>query len=285
MIPTVINKQIEQKLSDRFGSNVIIIKTSLITGGCINNAAKLKTNRGIFFVKWNTNTQPKMFEAENSGLNLLKNTQTMSIPLVFAFDNNFLVLEYIPNYIPNTIFWKNFGVNLAKMHRYSNSKFGLSINNYIGSLTQQNTQHTNWSTFFIEERLKKQLSLRNFSIKILLDFDKLFKKIPSLFPKEKPSLIHGDLWEGNFLVKDNDIPVLIDPAVYYGHREMDIAMSKLFGGFNNNFYDSYNEYYPLENGWQERIKICNLYPLLVHVNLFGGGYINQVKNILDRFVG
>jgi fructosamine-3-kinase len=97
--------------------------------------------------------------------------------------------------------------------------------------------------------------------------------------------LHGDLWSGNFLVKGGDTPILIDPAIYYGNREMDIAMSKLFGGFNSDFYFAYNESYPLENGWEERIQICNLYPLLVHVNLFGGAYINQVKNILSYYVG
>ena len=119
----------------------------------------------------------------------------------------------------------------------------------------------------------------------MADFEELFVKLPNLFPNEKPSLLHGDLWSGNFLIKNKDTPVLIDPAIYYGYREMDIAMSKLFGGFNSDFYDYYNETFPLEKEWEERVKLCNLYPLLVHVNLFGGGYLNQVKNILSYYVG
>ena len=170
------------------------------------------------------------------------------------------------------------------MHQQTHPKFGLEFDNYIGSLQQSNEQNKNWDDFFIQKRLQAQLSIGDFTANILSDFDKLFQKIPNIFPAEKTALLHGDLWSGNFLAKGGDTPTLIDPAIYYGNREMDIAMSKLFGGFNSDFYFAYNESYPLENGWEERIQICNLYPLLVHVNLFGGGYINQVKNILSYYV-
>ena len=148
-----------------------------------------------------------------------------------------------------------------------------------------NTKKENWIDFFVQNRLLAQLNIGGFSSSIKNDFEKLFDKLPDLIPQEKPSLIHGDLWGGNFLVKEHTLPVLIDPAIYFGNREMDIAMSKLFGRFNTNFYTSYNEVFPLEKGWEERVNLCNLYPLLVHVNLFGGGYLNQVKNILSYYVG
>ena len=114
-------------------------------------------------------------------------------------------------------------------------------------------------------------------------FNNLFGRLNEIFPNEKPSLVHGDLWNGNYLVDQEGNVCLIDPAVYYGFREMDIAMTKLFEGFLPAFYESYIDEYPLEKGWQERVDICNLYPLMVHVNLFGGGYAMQVESILRRF--
>ena len=171
------------------------------------------------------------------------------------------------------------------MHKQTDEKFGLDFDNYIGTLPQNNTQDKNWVDFFIRNRLLAQLDVGNYSLSVRQDFEKLFKKLPDLFPNEKPAILHGDLWSGNFLVKDRETPVLIDPAIYFGNREMDIAMCKLFGGFHADFYASYNEEFPLESDWEERINLCNLYPLLVHVNLFGGGYLNQVKNILSYYVG
>ena len=114
-------------------------------------------------------------------------------------------------------------------------------------------------------------------------FNSLFGLLPSIFPQEPPALLHGDLWNGNYMISGDGKPAIIDPAVYYGHREMDLGMTMLFGGFDTRFYNSYNATYPMEQGWELRLDICNLYPLLVHVNLFGGGYINQVKSILDKF--
>ena len=180
-------------------------------------------------------------------------------------------------------FWENFGRDLSYLHQNSNSLFGLDHDNFIGSLVQKNQYHSTWIDFFIHQRIKPQLLLGNFSSDFLRSCDKLFVKIEDLFSNEPSSLLHGDLWSGNFL-SNNERPVLIDPSVYFGCREMDISMTKLFGGFDQRFYDSYNENFPLYEGWEERIDICNLYPLLVHVNLFGGSYYNQTKNIIDSFV-
>ncbi len=284
MIPSEIKRRIITQLGNALNTTITVNGESSIVGGCINNAIKINTNKGDFFVKWNTNSKANMFQSEYNGLKVLKDTNTIRIPNVLCFDDDFLILEFIPPSNPNNAFWENFGQKLALMHQQTHPKFGLEFDNYIGSLQQSNEQNKNWDDFFIQKRLQAQLSIGDFTANILSDFDKLFQKIPSIFPVEKTALLHGDLWSGNFLVKGGDTPVLIDPATYYGNREMDIAMSKLFGGFNSNFYFAYNESYPLENGWEERIQICNLYPLLVHVNLFGGGYINQVKNILSYYV-
>jgi len=114
-------------------------------------------------------------------------------------------------------------------------------------------------------------------------FARFCNQVESIFPKEEPSLLHGDLWSGNFMVNNEGNACIYDPAVYYGHREMDIGMSKLFGGFDKAFYLAYNQEYPMEKGWERRVEYCNLYPLLVHVNLFGGGYASSVSAILSRF--
>ena len=285
MIPSEIKRSIITQLGDALNTTITVNGESSIVGGCINNAIKINTNKGDFFVKWNTNSKANMFQSEYNGLKVLKDTNTIRIPNVLCFDDDFLILEFIPPSNPNNAFWEVFGQKLALMHKQTHSKFGLDFDNYIGSLHLDNTQNKNWTEFFIQNRLQAQLSIGNFSGTLLSDFDKLFQKLPNLFPNERPALLHGDLWSGNFLAKNGDTPMLIDPAIYYGNREMDIAMSKLFGGFNSDFYFAYNESHPLENGWEERIQICNLYPLLVHVNLFGGSYRNQVKNILSYYVG
>ena len=285
MLPLEIKSRIESCLSENLNQSVVVNSYQTISGGCINNALKLKTTYGEYFLKWNLGSKQKMFEAEYKSLQILNNTHTFYIPELICFDDDFLITEFIDPANNSKKFWGTFGRNLARLHNKSNPKFGLSFDNYIGSLPQQNAFENNWITFFIRHRLNAQLKIGYFPNNILADFEELFVKLPNLFPNEKPSLLHGDLWSGNFLIKNKDTPVLIDPAIYYGYREMDIAMSKLFGGFNSDFYDYYNETFPLEKEWEERVKLCNLYPLLVHVNLFGGGYLNQVKNILSYYVG
>ena len=193
-------------------------------------------------------------------------------------------MEFIDCKIPSDDFWISFGYKLAKMHSHSNKYFGLDHNNYIGSLKQENTLYIDGIEFFINCRLLPQIKLLDISLgnQLFKNFDKLFSKLNEILPNEKPALIHGDLWNGNFLVDNFGAPVLVDPAVYYGYREIDIAMSKLFGGFSNQFYESYNEIFPLEKDWQYRVDIWNLYPLLVHANLFGESYLNQVNSTLKN---
>ena len=188
---------------------------------------------------------------------------------------------------PENNFWENFGRGLAKLHKTTSDYFVLDHNNYIGSLTQSNRKRDNWIDFFVEERLGFQLKLARDSHLIdsgvLSAAEGLFNRLNEIIPKEQSSLLHGDLWSGNFMLGDQGEACLIDPAVYYGHREMDIAMTKLFGGFDHQFYEAYNQEFPMEKGWEQRMDICNLYPLLVHVNLFGGGYVSQLTSILKRF--
>ncbi|MFN2396561.1 MAG: fructosamine kinase family protein [Bacteroidales bacterium] len=183
-------------------------------------------------------------------------------------------------------YWQDFGTSLARLHKHSADHFGLDHDNYIGSLEQFNDPHENWIEFFISQRLEIQVKMAR--DQGLMDtnsarrFEKLYHSLSDFFPEEKPSLIHGDLWSGNYMTNSQGKACIIDPAVYYGHRLMDIGMSKLFGGFAPAFYESYHSEFPMENNWRQAIEVANLYPLMVHVNLFGAGYLGGVMDVLKR---
>ena len=279
-----LGKKLKQKLHFR--------RVSPISGGSINLAARLDTTFGTFFLKANDAFQfPGMFEKEARGLQVLKNAGVFTIPeVIFTGEEeglSFLILRFIDSKPKSKNFWESFGISLAKLHCLTDTRFGFTEDNYIGSLVQSNREHNRWTDFFIEERLEKQLQLAINSGKMDSSDSRLFRKIytryESLINDEPPALLHGDLWNGNFIAGNDGEPCLVDPAVYYGHREMEVAMTKLFGGFEDQFYESYNNEYPLIPGFEERIDIHNLYPLLVHVNLFGGAYIARVRGILKKF--
>jgi protein-ribulosamine 3-kinase len=183
--------------------------------------------------------------------------------------------------------WEKFGQSLALMHIQPQEYFGLSEYNYIGSLKQNNDQHNEWYSFYTECRimplLKKLFEIGSFSSTNIKDAEFFCNRVKDIFPSDPSSLLHGDLWAGNYLISSSGYAAIFDPAVYFGHREMDIGMTKLFGGFDQRFYEAYNETYPLENGWEKRLPITQLYPLLVHAVLFGGHYISEVKHIFSAF--
>ncbi len=265
---------------------------SFASGGCINQGGKLKTSRGDFFLKWNDIKKfPGMFEAETKGLKLLGEQNSIKIPEVIGFGEKgsfqFLLLQFIEEKPRLKIYWQQLGSKLASLHRCSSDLFGLDHDNYIGSLKQLNNQHASWLTFFIEQRLNVQLKLAIdagiMDSELSKQFEFLYAKLPTLLPEEKPSLVHGDLWSGNLITDENGEPCLIDPAVYFGNREADLAMTKLFGGFDDEFYVSYVETFPLQPGYHKRLDLYNLYPLLVHVNLFGGAYKSAVASTLRAY--
>jgi fructosamine-3-kinase len=267
-----------------------------VGGGCINAAYRVITGSGSYFIKLNkSDAYPGMFEAEAKGLELLAASTDLIIPRVVDTGSDagsgisYILLEWIEAGVRGHSFWRQFGISLAKMHRHSSEYFGLGHDNYIGSLPQSNTRAVSWPAFFITSRLQPQLKLavENGLVDPALQkkFELLFEKIGHIFPAEPPALLHGDLWNGNFMASAGGAACLFDPAVYYGHREMDLAMSRLFGGFDEDFYAAYMEAYPLQPGWQQRVDLCNLYPLLVHVNLFGAAYVNQVRAVLEKFAG
>lgn len=288
----VETKVLENLLTRNLDCVIKIEDISNVSGGSINNSIKVISDKGRFFIKNNrADCYPQMFKKEALGLKLLKSVNEISTPEVLSYfdyiNDSFLVLRYIETSTKIENFWQLFGEQLANLHKHTNSYFGLDYDNYIGSLVQSNRKKRSWAEFFIIERLEKQVSLARDNNRIdkatTDNFNRFYNRIEEIFPDEAPALVHGDLWGGNFMVGIDGKPVIIDPAVYFGHREMDIGMSMLFGGFDSQFYHAYNDYYPLEVGWQKRIDYCNLYPLLVHVNLFGGGYISSVKSIIQKF--
>jgi protein-ribulosamine 3-kinase len=281
-----------QLLLERDGS--VKVKEFLFSGGgCINHGGKLSTSRGNFFLKWNDIAKfPEMFKAECKGLLLLRQQNAIRIPKVIGVGENdtfqFLLLEFIEERTRSKNYWLQLGERLATLHRQHSIQFGLDHSNYIGSLLQSNNQNNSWIDFFIECRLDAQLKIALHSGAVdstwIKKFESLYSKLTTLLPEERPSLLHGDLWSGNLLIDEKGEPCLIDPAVYYGNREADLAMTKLFGGFDTTFYHCYDEIFPLQQGYEERADIYNLYPLLVHVNLFGGSYKRSVENIVNKFI-
>lgn len=286
----------ESILFSALGQPVEVIETQFLSGGDISTAAQVFSSEGVFFVKWNHASQYPasaidMFEAEAHGLDLLRQTDALHIPHVIGYGQqlgkSYLILDYIDPGQPDQNYWEALGQSLAVVHSHTQSTFGLNFSNYIGSLHQTNTFTANGIDFFFDNRLLPQAGLALY--KGLLSktaYDALFRlrnRLPDLIPNERPALLHGDLWSGNVMVTEQGQPALIDPAVYYGFREADLAHTRLFGGFDQRFYDAYDEAFPLHDDFEERVAIYNLYPLLVHVNLFGSGYVSGVERVLKRF--
>jgi fructosamine-3-kinase len=233
-----------------------------------------------------------MFEKEFSGLHLLNHAGCIRVPEPILCGEAkgifFIVMECINKGRPCADFWQKFAEGLAGLHKQTQHSFGLHEDNYIGSLQQQNKYSGSWAEFYTTQRIipltQKAYNEDKCSRQDVLFTESLCSKFGVLFPFEPPSLLHGDLWSGNFMVNEKGLPVIYDPAVYYGHREMDIAMTLLFGGFDQKLYRHYNEVFPLEKGWQQRIELCQLYPLLVHLILFGGHYYYKVMEIVKKYV-
>ena len=286
----MIPETFKNRLSEDYGIEILNVRT--VSGGSINRAAKISTDRGDLFLKWNNNAPDDFFEKEADGLKRLKSAGTaLRIPDVISSGKpekgrpGYLLMEFIEEGRSGDSFV--FGQNLAKLHQTGTDQFGLETDNYIGSLPQSNRRHDEWTDFFVEERINPQIEMAVDSGKldngILQNWKRLSAKLNEIFPPAKPSLLHGDLWGGNYLFDSSGSAVLIDPAVYYGHPEMDLAFTKMFGGFSREFYEGYESESPLESGFPERVPIYNLYPLLVHVNLFGGHYISQFNSTLEKF--
>jgi protein-ribulosamine 3-kinase len=273
-----------------------IERASPLGGGDINEAFQLGLESGrVVFAKTNRRADSRMFPAEARGLTWLQDAGALRVPRVLAVSTGrpdaptFLVLEYLASREPRAGFDERLGRGLAALHCAGAPSFGLDHDNFIGRLSQRNTPTASWADFYREQRLGAQLELAvqsgAASRAMRQGFSQLFARLDELVgPAEPAARLHGDLWGGNLHVDERGEPVLIDPAVYGGHREIDLAMMKLFGGFGSRVFAAYAEAYPLAPGHEDRVPLYQLYPLMVHVNHFGGSYVAAVERALSRYV-
>src|SRR5436190_3123156 len=288
-----VKEHLKELLSKQLNTAISSIELQAVGGGSINETYRVSFNAGQqFFLKLNSKTKfPGLFEKEKNGLDFLARhhcIQTPSVIFSATIDNyQLLLLHWIDRGIRNESFWQIFGEQLARLHHVNDEHFGFVEDNFMGSLPQSNEPTIDWPTFFIHHRLQPQIEMA--TARQLLQkthtvaFESLFLKLNSVFDAVRPSLLHGDLWSGNFMCDERSLPVLIDPAVYFGHRSMDLAMTTLFGGFDKSFYESYNYHFPFPSNYHEQWEICNLYPLLIHLNLFGSSYLHQITDTLRKF--
>jgi len=256
-----------------------------VGGGDINDAYALTLADGSrAFLKTHASPPPGMYEAEARGLRWL-DTGALQVPCVRAVGERFLVLQMLDGGKRDRYFDEDLGRGLAELHRATPESFGLDHDNFIGRLPQRNATRDTWVDFYREQRLEPMVAAAAELLSGMRgDLERLYAKLPELCgPEEPPARLHGDLWGGNLHVH-GELPALIDPAAYGGHREMDLAMMRLFGGFGERVFSAYAEAHPQAPGYEERVPLYQLYPLLVHVNLFGGGYVGSVRRVLDRYV-
>jgi len=284
-----MHSTLERTLRDDLG--IEMVDSRALGGGDINEAFRVDTADGQrLFVKANASSPAGMFEAEAKGLTWLAEGGTLRVPRVIAHSEAaypVLVMEYLEPGAPAADHDERLGRGLAALHRHGAERFGLGHHNFIGTLPQDNTFHDEWVEFFRARRLEPQLRLAvdsgRASSGMRRGFERLFQSLDELVgPREPPARLHGDLWGGNLHTHATGEPCLIDPAAYAGHREIDLAMMRLFGGFGPRVFEAYHATHPLAPGHEQRIELYQLYPLMVHVNLFGGGYAGSVERILRR---
>jgi len=282
---------VSESIYQSTGKLFSIEKREAIGGGSINEAYRLSDNEDYYFVKVNQSTRLAMFEAEFQGLQEIRSSNSVKAPrpivVGVAGDKSYLVLEHI--HMGGSTSDEAFGEQLAQLHRVTQSQFGWSLNNTIGSTPQINTEMERWPEFWANHRLGYQLKLaksQGCSAELWELGNVLLSAVPSIFSgyAPQPSLLHGDLWAGNYSTDSEGNPVIYDPACYFGDRETDIAMTELFGGFNSDFYRSYNATWPLDEGYATRKTLYNVYHIINHFNLFGGNYAQQAERMIESLL-
>lgn len=288
-----VQAAVADALAAHVGRPVTLVRLHAVGGGSIHAAYQLITDAGAFFLKQNMAAEATNFAAEAEGLRTLLGRSPLRVPAPIghgtAGAQAWLLMDWLAESAPSATSWTQLGEGLAALHRHTQPQHGFHQDNFIGSLPQRNTPCATWLEFWVAHRLAPQAALArargrlDAPTQVLLD--RVVARLPELLPDEPPALLHGDLWSGNVLVSTgpDHVPAIFDPAVHYGHREADLAMSTLFGGFEPGFYVAYAARFPLEPGWRERLPLHNLYPLMVHLNLFGTGYLPQIQAVLRRY--
>ena len=290
--------EIAEEITQATGEPFKICDRHAVGGGCINQGYQISQGSRHYFIKLNQISQVGMFEAEALGVQQIWETQTIRVPQVICWgglgNSAYLVLEWLNLDGKNDpSAWEEMGKNLALLHDWTPEQnypgfenFGWEINNTIGSTPQINTWTNNWVEFWQEHRIGYQLKLAKQRGGYFEQEEKLLKKIPELLANytPKPSLVHGDLWGGNAAISSAGEPVIFDPAIYFGDREVDLAMTELFGGFPPRFYQGYQTIFPINSGYARRKMIYNLYHILNHFNLFGGSYGRQANQMIEEIL-
>ncbi len=286
-LPLTVEAELERLLEPVQGA-------TRVSGGDINEAFRVELrNRLPVFVKLNRSAPWGLFDVEAKGLEWLRAAGAIRVPEVLAVSSAdaevpFLVLELLESAPQQSQrFDEELGHGLANLHRTGAPGFGLDHDNFIGSVPQSNRSHTTWAEFYRSERLapllERTIEAGRATPELRRGMNRVMEGLPELVgPDEPPARLHGDLWGGNLHSDERGLPALLDPAVYGGHREIDLAMMQLFGGFSGRVFEAYRESWPLADGWRERTPLYQLYPLLVHVVLFGGSYIGSVERALAR---
>ncbi|MGK7944754.1 MAG: fructosamine kinase family protein [Microcystaceae cyanobacterium] len=283
--------QIAQQIAQITETNFTVENYRSVGGGCINQGYALIGQGKTYFVKVNDPSQGAMFEAEALGLKQMFETQTIRVPQPICYGVterfSYIVLEWVELGRSQGNSWYEMGKQLAQMHKIKSvSQFGWERNNTIGSTPQINPWTDNWADFFADSRIGYQLKLakrRGGNFVKIGDFIEVVRD--SLKDrKPHPSLVHGDLWSGNASITQEGKPLIFDPATYYGDHEVDLAMTELFGGFSNQFYQGYESVFPLDQGYSKRKVLYNLYHILNHFNLFGGGYESQALRMMKQII-
>lgn len=286
---------VETAITDTFGSSRRITGRSRLGGGCINAATRVVLDDGTeLLVKQNDRRFEGLFHGEARGLLSLRSDDgpRVPVPLACGIDEStqFIVMEYVAQGRKGRGFYGDFGARLAALHASNRSvHFGFESNNHIGSTVQNNPLTESWIEFFRLHRLGFQIDLAESRgvapTSLVRGVRKLMERLPEyLVEPEAASILHGDLWGGNHMADSDGTPVIFDPAVYYGHREADLAMTELFGRFDASFYEAYQEAFPLQRGYEERKELYNLYHVLNHLNIFGGGYVASAQGIVSRYL-
>ena len=286
-------QQLAQQISDATGQVFEVISTHSISGGCINTAYQIKGQQCSYFVKLNRGDLLSMFEAEFAGLEAMQHSHSVRIPTPISTglldEQSFLLTEMIQLQSCRSDCNRKLGEQLAKMHQQPQPYFGWHRDNTIGATEQVNDQSDDWVSFWRQQRLGFQLDLaasKGYRGRLEQSGQQLCQRLDNFFTdyQPQPALLHGDLWSGNAEADSEGNPVIFDPACYYGDREADIAMTELFGGFGADFFDAYNDHYPLDSGYKVRKTLYNLYHILNHLNLFGSGYQRQAQGMIDQLL-
>jgi protein-ribulosamine 3-kinase len=284
---------IERAICEATGAPFLIESRAGVAGGCINDGHVVRGGGRTYFVKLNAADRAPMFAAEAAGLEELRGANAVRVPRPVCHGAgaaaSWIVLEHLELAPADGQAMRVLGLDLARLHRASSPRYGWKCDNTIGSTPQPNSTAEDWVEFWRERRLGFQLKLaesRGHAGPVIENGRRLIEKLPAFFAgyRPAPSLLHGDLWAGNAAMTTGGEPVIYDPAVYFGDREADLAMTELFGGFTAAFYDAYRSDYPLDAGYSARRTLYNLYHVLNHWNLFGGGYGAQAGRMIGELL-